>query len=118
MADTDRESINIVLNRLMGIFLIVAIIMLGLGIYKMAVYENASYHFLNAYVGGDAFNYIINGTYSISFFVLSMGFFLGSLVCYATKVISNTILDNRNLSQNKSNLDGSGTVDRDELPDI
>jgi hypothetical protein len=29
---------------------------------------------VNAYVGGDAYNYIINGTYATAFFVLSMGF--------------------------------------------
>ena len=34
----------------------------------------------NAYVGGDAYNYIINGTYFIGYMVLSIGFYLIGLI--------------------------------------
>ena len=34
----------------------------------------------NAYVGGDAYNYIINACYSTGYYVLSMGFMLGGLI--------------------------------------
>lgn len=41
------------------------------GIDKMVNYDNGDYYpyeLVNAYVGGDAYNYIINGTYSTAFF--------------------------------------------------
>ena len=42
------------------------------GIDKMTNYYNSEYssRLVNAYVGGDAYNYIINGTYATAFFVL------------------------------------------------
>ena len=52
------------------------------GYDKMTNYYNSDYSSWskNAYVGGDAYNYIINGTYSTSFFVLSVGFMLAGLL--------------------------------------
>lgn len=49
------------------------------GIDKMVNYCNSEYSYIepvNAYVGGDAYNYIINGTYSTAFFVLTAMFVL------------------------------------------
>lgn len=46
-----------------------AIVSVGFGFYKMLVYEE---HERNAYVGGDAYNYIINANYSTAFFVLGL----------------------------------------------
>ena len=34
---------------------------------------------VNAYVGGDAYNYIINGTYATAFFVLTAMFVLSAI---------------------------------------
>ena len=57
------------------------IVSVGMGFYKMFVYENvdedsyfSSSENINAYVGGDAYNYIINGTYTTSYFVLALVF--------------------------------------------
>lgn len=47
-------------------------ILLCLGFYKMYCYSNTDYSYVNAYVGGDCYNYIINGTYAIAYFVLAM----------------------------------------------
>jgi hypothetical protein len=55
-----------------------------MGWYKMTVYRNSESSFVdnkNAYVGGDAYNYIINGTYSTSYFVLAIGSLLLAAVC-------------------------------------
>lgn len=44
------------------------------GFYKMFVYENSEFltdPAKNAYVGGDAYNYIINASYSTAWFVLA-----------------------------------------------
>lgn len=80
------------------IFAIVSCICLGVGLYKMCIYRNAD-SFLstqnvhegyekvtaqilgatNAYVGSDAYNYIINANYTTGFFVLSMFFGLTSV---------------------------------------
>lgn len=41
--------------------------------------ENFSFMNKNAYVGGDAYNYIINGTHATSFFVLTTMFVLAAI---------------------------------------
>ena len=54
--------------------IILGIIFLSIGFYKVAVYENSEYSWdtnVNAYVGGDAYNYIINGTHFTAYSVLS-----------------------------------------------
>ena len=68
------------------IFIIVGIILIGIGFYKYIVYENnnSEYSYLyddeeenvNAYVGGDAYNYIINGTYFTAYSILGVGSFI------------------------------------------
>ncbi|MBD9158704.1 MAG: hypothetical protein EGQ16_02520 [Clostridiales bacterium] len=45
------------------IMLIAGLICIGLGFYKILNYHNSNYSTINVYVGGDAYNYIINGTY-------------------------------------------------------
>lgn len=50
-----------------------ATISLIMGLFKMFAYENSELPFVdnvNAYVGGDAYNYIINGTHATAYFVL------------------------------------------------
>ena len=52
------------------------------GIDKMTNYYNSEYApslNVNAYVGGDAYNYIINGTYATAFFVLTTMFVLSAI---------------------------------------
>ena len=52
------------------------------GIDKMTRYYNGErYHDadINAYVGGDAYNYIINGNYATAFFVLTTMFVLAGI---------------------------------------
>ena len=49
------------------------------GIDKLTNYENTDYSSINAYVGGDAYNYIINGTHATAYFVLSTMFVLAAI---------------------------------------
>lgn len=52
------------------------------GIHRMVRYENSEYSWgdhINAWVGGDAYNYIINGTHATAFFVLTMMFVLSAI---------------------------------------
>ena len=49
-------------------------VFIGLGFDKMFAYDNGEYYpykYRNVYVGGDAYNYIINGNYATAFFVLA-----------------------------------------------
>ena len=52
----------------------VSAVMLYNGFYKMLIYDNGEgygHDYINAYVGGDTYNYIINGNYATGFFVLA-----------------------------------------------
>ena len=70
---------------LLIIFYLLSAVMLYKGYDKMTNYSNPEYSFMtthNAYVGGDAYNYIINGNYATGFFVLSGSFLItGTLFC-------------------------------------
>lgn len=49
-------------------------VFIGLGFDKMLVYANGEdypHKYRNVYVGGDAYNYIINGNYATAFFLLA-----------------------------------------------
>ena len=53
------------------LFYLLSAVMLYKGYDKMTNYSNPEYSFMtthNAYVGGDAYNYIINGNYATGFF--------------------------------------------------
>lgn len=54
---------------------ILSLVSILFGLYKMFVYAGTSLrHPINAYVGGDAYNYIINANYATAFFVLGIFF--------------------------------------------
>lgn len=60
------------------LLLIISGLCIGRGFYYKNVYRNSesfSSRNVNAYVGGDAYNYIINGTYFVGF--VTMGSFSG-----------------------------------------
>ncbi len=55
----------------------ISLIFIGLGFYKMFVYEMSDSSYVtdkNVYVGGDAYNYIINANFSTAYFVLALIF--------------------------------------------
>jgi len=49
----------------------------------------------NAYVGGDAYNYIINGTYFTGFSVLGVGSLLLGMLCIGIAYISSKMEESR-----------------------
>lgn len=54
---------------------LLSVVFIGIGFYKMLAYnngENYPYEIINAYVGGDAYNYIINANYAVAYFVLAL----------------------------------------------
>ncbi len=73
----DKKDISKVLFVFAAVMYLMCLIMIYKGYDKMTNYYNSeNYYSLNknAYVGGDAYNYIINGTYATGFFALSSGF--------------------------------------------
>ncbi|MBA4293823.1 hypothetical protein C0431_12745 [bacterium] len=82
---------KIVLSILSILSYIAAAFMVAMGIDKYANYYNSEDDILsdlsvNAYVGGDAYNYIINGTYMTAFFSLAGAFFVGGTILLAMTV--------------------------------
>ena len=75
------------------IFYIISIISMFIGFYKMFVYYNPEYYGdkINVYVGGDAYNYIINSNYSNGYYILSMGFLLAGSIFLCTYLILNEL---------------------------
>lgn len=52
------------------------------GVDRLVNYDNGDYYpyeYVNAWVGGDAYNYIINGTHATAFFVLTAMFVLSAI---------------------------------------
>lgn len=52
------------------------------GFNKMFRYDDSSWAPVNAYVGGDAYNFIINGTYATAYFVLAAGCMIAATIEY------------------------------------
>lgn len=70
-------------NFLATLFYVGAVIFVGLGFYKMFVYQKGVFadDSINAYVGGDAFNYIINAIYAGDYFILALlCVFIGAVI--------------------------------------
>ena len=68
-----------------------SLICLCIGLDKLFRYKNGDvypYDLHNAYVGGDAYNYIINGTYATAFFVLTAMFVLAAIGLVAVHYVS------------------------------
>lgn len=58
---------------------ILSLVFVSIGFYKMWAYnsgEDYPFRAVNAYVGGDAYNYIINSNYAVGYFVLALTFVL------------------------------------------
>lgn len=72
---------------------IIASFMLYKGYDKMTNYYSSEYssRTVNAYVGGDAYNYIINGNYATGFFVLAVGSAISGFICLGTSMVIEAI---------------------------
>ena len=81
-----KDNVLSILKRISVIFIMVGIMFLSMGFYKKMAYSNpdkaytTSDDYINSYVGGDAFNYIINGTYFMAYSVIGMGSWIISAI--------------------------------------
>lgn len=64
---------------------------IGFGLYKLFVYYNSTIESLrkNAYVSGDAYNYIINGTHATVFCIIGLVFAVIGAGCFIVNAINN-----------------------------
>ena len=93
-----------------SISFIISVIVLGLGLDKMFNYENGEsipYEYHNAYVGGDAYNYIINGNYATGFFVLAAMFALMGIGFIVLYYLSKMADGQSKLLSTNQNIEGS-----------
>lgn len=101
-----KRKIVIIMRVICIIFAIIGIVLIGIGFDKIKSYENpdSEYEYLydeedyvNSYVGGDAYNYIINGTYFTAYAVMGTGAFLISAIIGVASVFIN--ISSINLSE-------------------
>lgn len=88
-----------------GVCYAISLFFVGKGFHKMYAYENPDSVLLtsiNAYVGGDAYNYIINANYATAFFTLAtfcalvgMTFIISALL-YHERAINKTVQTKNN----------------------
>lgn len=62
--------------------------------YANPEYPTSNDDLLNVHVGGDAYNYIINGTHATVFALIAIGFMLASLMCFLFQAYINRNTDN------------------------
>ncbi|WP_443090350.1 hypothetical protein ACTUM6_03410 [Basfia succiniciproducens] len=69
-----------------------AIVSIAYGLSKIFNYKNFGQNLssmnVNAYVGGDAYNYIINGTYSTTYCVISIALTIIGSTCFIVNTIN------------------------------
>lgn len=97
---------------LLGIFFIIV------GFGKKNNYSNSTYLNQNAYVGGDAYNYIINSGYFTGYVTLGGLVSLGGVVLYSTAILA---VDNNNYKKlvfEQSNGGSETNKESEELPGI
>ena len=95
---------------LSSIAFIISAIALGLGLDKMFNYDSGEYYpyeYHNAYVGGDAYNYIINGNYATGFFVLATMFALMGIGFIVLYYLSKMADGQSKLLSTNQNIEGS-----------
>lgn len=74
------------------ILLILSFIFFGCGFEKKINYDNGEYsdESVNAYVGGDAYNIIINGEYFVGYVTFGSAAFISSVMLYCTSLLITT----------------------------
>lgn len=95
---------------LSSIAFIISAIVLGLGLDKMFNYDSGEYYpyeYHNAYVGGDAYNYIINSNYATGFFVLATMFALMGIGFIVLYYLSKMADGQSKLLSTNQNIEGS-----------
>lgn len=89
----EKRKVSKLMCVLCVIFAIIGVIFISIAFNKITDYSNPdseySYEteYTNSYVGGDAYNYIINGTYFTAYAVMGTGSFLISALTGVTSAV-------------------------------
>ncbi|EON70371.1 hypothetical protein [Lysinibacillus sphaericus] len=86
--------------------LVLSIIFFCIGFYRLVFYSNPESFdrdSSNAWVGGDAYNYIINGTQATAYFVLFAAFFIAFVLLKIALEMQETIESSLRESLRESN---------------
>ncbi|MBI5975056.1 hypothetical protein [Staphylococcus canis] len=62
------------------IFFVMSVLILFKALYQLYVYDNSAFGSINTYVGGDAYNYIINANRATAYFTISGFLMIGGLL--------------------------------------
>lgn len=105
------------LSLMASVSTVVGLVFWCLGFYKYLAYnsgESVLDNPVNVYVGGDAYNYIINGTYFTAFAVIGGVFILSGVLLYGfLKVIEQLAYEKEG-----SNIQNNNNLVEDELPEL
>lgn len=109
-----RQEAAVSLKTITVIFIVIGVLLIGIGFYKHLAYEhnNSEYSYyddsVNAYVGSDAYNYIINGTYFTAYSVLGVGSFIIATITGVGAMFMSVKLEKKvtMLNNNESNFLG------------
>lgn len=84
-----RENLKNVFLGVSAVFLFLSIYCMYEGVDKKENYYNSEYssHTVNAYVGGDAYNYIINAGYFAGYFALAGGSLASSTILFCAGML-------------------------------
>lgn len=97
-------------TKILFIVALVAFLIGSLFLYKgfdvKENYSNSDYYAENAYVGGDAYNYIISGTYFTGYAIIGIGFYVVATITFTGSIMILALNENTEVSR------------KEELPQI
>ena len=81
------KSLRILVCVIAFIGIVISIVFFSKAKDVKEVYHNSDYGSKNAYVGGDAYNYIINGTYFTGYSIIGSAGMLGAIILFGNAVM-------------------------------
>lgn len=104
----NKNLLQLTLKIVSVILIVGSIIFAYIGFDKINNYDNSEYSSTttNAYVGGDAYNYIINGTYFTGYMIASGSCFIGGIILLSSNFIIQEIKNSKeksHITNNESN---------------
>ena len=104
----------LIIKIISAILIIYGVFMLASGFSKKNNYTNSEYsESVNAYVGGDAYNYIINASYFTGYSVIGSSSILGAIILYGSLLV----LESKESCGIKGDFSGEDTSE-ESLPQI
>lgn len=119
-----KKNIIIILVTLCMVFVVTGCVLIGKGYDKKNNYNNPDeeYSFeedyINSYVGGDAYNYIINGTYFTAYAIMGTGFLIMSTIAGVAALVVSCKQKQENVNEKDFNRKGEVVTDSSQNNNI